>query len=414
MPLKVIVIGAGLGGLAAAIALTRAGHDVEVFESSAFSNEVGAAIHIAPNASRILRSWDMSLDKLAPVICRHLSVWNADGTFIATPAVTEKLQQELGIDDDWLLVHRVDLHHGLRELAEQGFAGKTPQIRLSSRVDRVDSETGEVHLVNGTVAKADLIIGADGVHSRTVQSATGRVQKKISTGQSCFRFLVPVAKANENPLTKQLVDRIGLESLHAFCASDRRIIIYPCRTGTILNVVAFHPSGDDESVGESSWLNTGSLDDLVAVYSDFSPEIRALCSLAEDLKLWSLASRDPPHTFVGGKVALIGDAAHPMLPHQGQGAAQAFEDAAALGALFQSNIPLEDISRRLAVYNEVRYKRAVTVMFMSRVGDDHRDEVMKDLQKHIPDAVLPENMWLYAWDSYPARDVDRLIASNAV
>ncbi|KAJ4340450.1 hypothetical protein N0V87_002434 [Didymella glomerata] len=120
MPLKVVIVGAGLGGLAAAIAFTRAGHDVEVFEKSSFHNEVGAAIHLAPNATRVLKAWDCDLESMDPSPCDHLSAWKPDGGFVATPAVTKDLQAQLGTEDEWLLVHRVDLHNGLRELADKG------------------------------------------------------------------------------------------------------------------------------------------------------------------------------------------------------------------------------------------------------------------------------------------------------
>lgn len=157
MPLKVIIVGAGLGGLAAAIAFTRAGHEVEVsscrehaqrtctdqrqvFEKSSFHNEVGAAIHLAPNAARVLKAWDCDLKSIDPSPCDHLSAWKLSGEFVATPAVTKDLQVRLGMEDEWLLVHRVDLHNALRDLSEKGFAGKKPALHLSSPVDRVVSD----------------------------------------------------------------------------------------------------------------------------------------------------------------------------------------------------------------------------------------------------------------------------------
>lgn len=157
MPLKVIIVGAGLGGLAAAIAFTRAGHDVEVrnhnsisqcaqlltypqvFEKSSFHNKVGAAIHLAPNATRVLKAWDCDLKSLDPTPCDHMSLWKNNGDFIATVAVTKDLQAQLNTKDEWLLVHRVDLHNGLRELAEKGFEGRKPKIHLSCAVSSVVS-----------------------------------------------------------------------------------------------------------------------------------------------------------------------------------------------------------------------------------------------------------------------------------
>ncbi|KAH7134865.1 hypothetical protein B0J11DRAFT_595681 [Dendryphion nanum] len=410
MPLKVVIVGAGLGGLAAAIVLTKAGHDVEVFEKSSFHNEVGAAIHLAPNATRVLTAWGFDLEKMDPVPCDHLSVWDYKGNFIATPAVTEKFQKKLGMTDAWLLVHRVDLHNALREKAAEGADGCKPKIHLACRVDSVDPTTGKVTLNNGASIHADLVIGADGVHSRTVQATTDEPQKKKSTGQNCFRFLVPMEQIRANPLASSLIDQIGLRSLNAFSSRERRLIIYPCRSGTLINCVMFHPEGDNSNIGESSWLDSGNQADLMAQVETFSPELQALCGLAEDLKLWSLASRDPPPRFFKGKLALIGDAAHPTLPHQGQGGAQAFEDAATLGTLLTTDTKPEQVAQRLKMYNDIRYKQAVSVLFMSRVGDEHRETVMDDLKRYIPDAELPDNMWEFAWNSFPVKQAEHALA----
>ncbi|EXA29099.1 hypothetical protein FOVG_19359 [Fusarium oxysporum f. sp. pisi HDV247] len=410
MPLKVIVVGAGLGGLAAAIAFTQAGHDVEVFERSSFHNEVGAAIHLAPNATRLLKKWDVGLKEMDPVRCDHLSVWDKSGQFIATPAVTKDLQGKLGIDDDWLLVHRVDLHSALHAKARETYRGKKPEIHLACAVNSVDSTNGLVLLTDGRELKADIIIGADGVHSRTVNGVIDMPQKKKSTGQNCFRFLVPTEKAEKNPLTKSLIDTIGLKSLNTFFSGNERLIVYPCRSEKLINCVLFQPTGGNEAVGESSWLNAGNHDDLLAAAETYGPEIRELCSLGEDVKLWSLASRDPPPTFSKGRLALIGDAAHPMLPHQGQGGAQAFEDAATLGALFPADTKPEQVSERLQFYSEIRYKHTVTIMVNSRVGNHIRHTVLDDLRQYVPDAEIPENMWLYAWDSYPDKVAERAIS----
>ncbi|KAF3044653.1 hypothetical protein E8E12_007576 [Didymella heteroderae] len=413
MPLKVVIVGAGLGGLAAAIAFTRAGHDVEAFEKSSFHNEVGAAIHLPPNATRVLKAWECNLGSIDPSRCERLSTWKPNGEFVATPAVTKDLQKQLGTEDEWLLVHRVDLHNVLRGMLERGFAGKKHVLHLSCPVDRVDASNGKVFLEDGREIQADLIIGADGVHSRTVRGVEAKSQKKVSTGQNCFRFLVPTEKAESSVLTKQLIDRVGLESLNAFFSETHRIIMYPCCSGKLLNLALMCPEGE-EAVEESSWLNSGSKDELMREVEGFSPELREMCRLAEDVKLWSLASRDPPTVFHRGKLCLIGDAAHPTLPHQGQGGAQAFEDAAALGALFTADTKPEQIEPKLCMYNEIRYKRAVTILFMSRVGDEQREEVMGELQKFIPEADMPENMWLFAWDSYPVREAEKALSLSSL
>ncbi|KAJ6142737.1 hypothetical protein N7471_002190 [Penicillium samsonianum] len=397
MPLKVIVVGAGLGGLGAAIALNQAGHDVQVIEQSGFLNEVGAAIHIAPNASRILREWECDFQKLQASQCNRLQVWNSAGELLWTPIVTKELQTILDIHDDWLLTHRVDLHNALRETAAKEFNGRRVNILLSSRVQSVDAETGVVTLDEGTTFTGDLLIDADGIHSRTVRSVTGEESRKESTGQNCFRFLIPISKVHDTELAASLLEKTGLDGLHAFTASDRRLVFYPCRQGQLLNVMGIHPSGGDTSAKESSWLDASDVEHLFKTYKDFGPEIREMCRLAK---------------FVKGRLALVGDAAHPTLPHQGQGGAQAFEDGAALGALFPSDTTSEQVSARLELYNEVRYERALTVMMMSKAPDERRAEMVDELRKYVPNAELPKDMFSFTWPSNPAQDAQGLLAAT--
>lgn len=148
-----------------------------------------------------------------------------------------------------------------------------------------------------------------------MKAIVGDERGKESTGQNCFRFLVPLAKAQTNPLTAALLCKTGLDGVHAFSGPDRRLVIYPCRNGNLLNIVAIHPAGSDKAK-EASWLESADLEQLLQTYSSFGPELRELCGMAEDLKLWSLVSRSPPRTFIKGKMALVGDAAHPTLPRK--------------------------------------------------------------------------------------------------
>lgn len=134
-----------------------------------------------------------------------------------------------------------------------------------------------------------------------------------------------------------------------------------------------------------------------------------MCRLAEDVKLWSLASRNPAPTFVKGKLALIGDAAHPMLPHQGQGAAQAFEDAAALAGVMTADVTPEKISERLELYNKLRYSHSVTVMMVSRTNDEQRGEMLDELRRYVPDAEVPTDMLAFTWLSDPAKAAAQLV-----
>ncbi|BAE59415.1 unnamed protein product [Aspergillus oryzae RIB40] len=315
----------------------------------------------------------------------------------------------LNTTDEWLLTHRVDLHNALRTAATKEVNGRKINLRLSSRVLSVDAEAGEVVLEDGTKYLADLVVGADGIHSRTVQAIIGENKGRQSTGQNCFRFLVPMEKIQANPLTAALMAKTGIDGVHAFAAHDRRIVVYPCRSGQLLNVAGIHPAGKETNARDSSWLDGGSLSQLMETYQDFSEELQEMCRLAEDVKLWSLASRSPAPTFVRGKLALIGDAAHPMLPHQGQGAAQAFEDAVALGGVMTEDMTIEQIPQRLELYNKIRYKHAVTVMLMSKTHDERRAEMLEELRSYVADAEVPKDMFAFTWPSDPIGEAHRLV-----
>lgn len=137
-------------------------------------------------------------------------------------------------------------------------------------------------------------------------------------GLKVFRFLVPLEKAEKNALVKNFLDTIGLNRTSAIGSSHRRLVIYPCRSGTLLNCGFLHPATEADNLAGrgSSWLNPGTVEDLVRQSDEFGDGVREFCKMAEDLKLFGLVTRDPPPTYVKGKLALLGDAAHPMLPRK--------------------------------------------------------------------------------------------------
>lgn len=217
----------------------------------------------------------------------------------------------------------------------------------------------------------------------------------------------------QNPLTKTLLERIGLNSVNVFSTQDRRLVVYPCRKGELLNCVGIYPVDSvEETGGDAQWHNAGSASQLVNTFCGFGEDLLEMCAIAEDVKLWSLASRDPAPTFVKGKLALIGDAAHPMLPHQGQGAAQAFEDGAALACLLPASVTVEELSQRLDMYNKLRYSHSVTVMMMSRTNDERRAEMLDDLRRYVPTAELPKDMIAFTWPSDPVKEAAQLVTMD--
>ncbi|KAI8155284.1 3-hydroxybenzoate 6-hydroxylase 1 [Colletotrichum sp. SAR 10_70] len=324
-----------------------------------------------------------------------ITTYDKSGNFRFVAIATKDMHQKLNIRDEWLLTHRVDLHNTLRKLADTEPYGQNLNINLHSRV-----------------VWAMITDAYPNDQSKVVSAVTLEQPKRKSTGQNTFRFLVSMDKINASPLARPFFEDLGLDDQHVFLGADRRLVVYPCRSKTLLNVVAIHPAENDSLETESSWLSGGNMEDLLHTYRDFGPELIEMCRLGEDLKLWSLATREPPKTFYRGKTVLVGDAAHPMLPHQGQGGAQALEDGAALGALLPYDTLPSQVNRRLQLFNKVRYARTITVMVMSSTSDDRRAEKMPELQRYVPDARLPKNMFEYTWSSYATLEARRALEED--
>lgn len=153
--------------------------------------------------------------------------------------------------------------------------------------------------------------------SRTIEAVSPEGQEKIATGRDVFRFMVPVEKVQANAGTRKLLNRVGMKSCLRFYTPGLRIIVYPCRSGALLNIVAVCAAKNAQNTkSETSWVNPGTMEDLLARFDDMAPELQDLFKMAEDLKCWSLMTRAPPRTFINQKLALLGDAAHPMLPRK--------------------------------------------------------------------------------------------------
>ncbi|EOD51303.1 putative fad binding domain protein [Neofusicoccum parvum UCRNP2] len=372
-PLHVIIVGAGIGGLTAAIYLRRNGHKVTILEQSRFANEVGAAVHIAPNSNGVLKRIGIDAEKFGAVETKFLTEYESSGKLIHSLPVGEmsKIMQH-----KWLLVYRVHLHEALKKGATSpDELGSPPaELRTSSRVLDVDPHTATVTLENGDKVQGDLVIAADGVHSRARAKVPGGDVKAFGSGKSAFRFLVPREAALADPRSAKFAAKDG--ELHITYGVDRRVVVYPCVNNTMLNFNCIHPREESDASAED-WSKTGNKGRLLDVYSKFNPDLVALLDKAEEdtLKVWELLDLDPLPTWVNDKLALLGDAAHPYLPHQGQGAGQAMEDAAALGVVLPKGTRPEDVPQRLKLYFEFRYDRCTRIQrFSQEAGKDILDK----------------------------------------
>ncbi|GAA5984663.1 hypothetical protein JCM10908_003448 [Rhodotorula pacifica] len=359
--LDIVIIGAGIAGLAAATALRH--HNVTVFEQSRLKEEVGAAIHLGPNAAKIALAWGMQLENLNSPETQWYHELGHDGkTHFKVPIFARK-----EFAAPWLLNHRVDLHNELRRLAttEDG-EGKPATVRTASRVVDIDAEAGVVRLADGETIQADVIVAADGIHSVGRAAVLGQKLVAKRSGHSAYRALIPREKLLENPRALAILDgdERGM-GLTTFMGADRRLVAYPCRGGTLLNIVAIVPDSDAESSTEE-WHVRGDPDKLLEAFDKFCEEAKFILRAAPECNLWQLREQDPLETWTKGRVILIGDAAHAMLPHQGQGGGQAIEDAEALGVVLPPSTPTTAVPERLKLAEKIRYERATRIQAYSR------------------------------------------------
>lgn len=238
----------------------------------------------------------------------------------------------------------------------------------------MDPTLARVTLADGRMLQGDVVIGADGVHSVTRKFVPGGDVKPFCNGQSAFRFVIPRETAMNDPVTKFLVEETG--TLRMWMGKDRRVVLYPTSNNTLLNFVCIHPVEESEAQAGNDWDQAGSLDLLLHIFRDFEGALLSLLGMAEpkSIKVWKLLDMATIPTWANNRLALLGDAAHPFLPHQGQGAAIAIEDAVALGVLLGRDTPNCEIPERLKLYNEVRHERASKIQQGSRIlGDDRID-----------------------------------------
>lgn len=264
-------------------------------------------------------------------------------------------------------IHRADLHTALKKhaIAAEGpsATGKPVTLRTGCQVRSVDASSGTVTLADGSALVADVVIAADGVHSQTRKTVFGglgssTVEERPSAA-SCFRCLIPTAALLGDPETRPLVEEPG--KLTEATSPDRKLIFYPCSGGQQTNVLATLPR---EHVASPS-----PREGLLRAYAGFARPVRAMLEKAAEgsVSAYELFDLDPLPSWTKGRVALLGDAAHPFSPFLAQGAAQAMEDAVSLSVMLPLGTLAEQVPSRLRLYEECRKERATKIQEMSRV-----------------------------------------------
>ncbi|CAH0021525.1 unnamed protein product [Clonostachys rhizophaga] len=365
--MKIVIVGGGIAGLSAAISLRSPRRSIIVLEKSQMLKETGALISLQPNASKIVSTWgiDSFLAPSGPMVDKAFRLFDKTG----------KLEREMKLDfaefgADRILYHRQDLHTALKNAATSpDLPGKPAEIRTASAVTGCDADEGTVTINGNEKIDADIIIGADGIRSVVRKFLVGDGFDAIPTGISAYRMLVPIEALKGIQIPEGAFEPAEAVTT-MIVGHDRRVIMGPGRNSTVFGIVALVP--DSLTQGQSSpdsWVNDGSIGAVLDAFQDFPSWLLEIFKRAPEHALWQLRDIDPLPTWVQGRTLLIGDAAHAMLPTQGQGASQAIEDAEALDA-FLGDLPdkatKEDVNKVLVRVFESRFGRASLIQRYSR------------------------------------------------
>ncbi|OBT78248.1 hypothetical protein VF21_02986 [Pseudogymnoascus sp. 05NY08] len=357
-PLNVGVIGGGIGGMSVAIALRRAGHEVTIYEKSDYAGEVGASVSCAANGTRWLHEWHVDVAKGDPVILKKLI--NRDWKTGELVSVYDLSDYEKRWGYVYNMFHRQYMHDMLKDsaLLEEG-EGTPAVLKVNHRCREVDLSTNKITFENGVTAQHDLIIGADGIGS-VVRGILGINPAKRPADSSCLHCNV----MTEDAVKAGLVDYAKDDALEYWGGQEGKwdkIVLSPCNGGKLLSYYCFFPREKGDHINQSWGAEDRSVEDLLSPYPQLDPQVMKHLAIGKEIQPWRLWIHEPYPYISKANVCLLGDAGHPMMPHQSQGACMAIEDAAALGILFNKKYFKGDVAQSLQVYNKVRLPRATRV-----------------------------------------------------
>ena len=375
--LNIAIVGAGIGGLSAALALNARGMDVTVFEDAEAPREAGAGISIPPNAARLLRRTSLcgAIEKIT-TRSQGLTLRTSQGELVSRPGAPTLQSYQL---------HRVELLDMLQELVKG-------TVQFGHRCIEVgETQTGaRVSFANGAVCDADVVIGADGIHSM-VQRAIGLTARPTSEGIVAYRGLVQ---------SEKLAWATELRGLNMWMGDGRSFICFPVSQGRLINLVAFIPSTRDM---EETWFAPGDVRALAGEYEGWDASVCDLIAALDHTFRWGIYDRPPLPYWSRGCVTLLGDAAHPMVPHFGQGAGQAIEDGFALAVLL-AHATRNGIPVRLKAYQDLRLERTSRVQAASRLAGRFYRSASGDPsdQAELMRGWMSTAEWIFPYDAEKA------------
>ncbi len=392
--MRAVIVGGGIGGLTAAVALRAAGWDVVVLEQARAFSEVGAGIQVASNAARVLKRLGLG-DAVAA------SAVEPDGIDVRS-ARTGRLLHRTPLGDFARRTYGAPYYHLHRADLLDVLVAALPAdvLRLRSTVVAVESDDDGVRvtLADGDTIDGDVLVGADGIHSRIRDHLHGPATSRFS-GMVCWRGLVPAERLRHVDLARVC---------HVWYGPHASVVAYWVRRGELFNVVGIVEGPDSAE----TWTERGDPAQLRSDFACFEPTVRAFMAEIDEPYLWSIHDRDPLPWWTKGRITLLGDAAHPMLPYLAQGACQSIEDAAVLAGCLDATPP-SGVCEALQRYEAVRRPRTTQVQLQSRAGEtmfhlaDWRSVWRRDRQLQAAMAADPSSTartWLYGYDAVAAVD----------
>jgi 2-polyprenyl-6-methoxyphenol hydroxylase-like FAD-dependent oxidoreductase len=382
----IIIVGGGIGGMAAALALSRLGIRIKLLEQSSQIGEIGAGVQLAPNAFAALDALGVGqAARNRAVFAERLVMMDAvDGQEVGTFPVDEHFRQRFG--NPYAVIHRADIHTSIYEAVAQ-----SPLIEFFTSTHVVELIQGERQATvvdsNGNRFTGDAVIGCDGVKSVIRDKLIGD-QARVS-GHVVYRAVVPVEEMPADLRWNEAAIWVG---------PNCHLVHYPLRGGQQFNLVVTFHSREQEVWG----VRDGSKEEVLSYFEGICDRPRQLLDAPKSWKRWSTADRDPIGNWVHGRAVLLGDAAHPMLQYLAQGACMAIEDAVTLGeAVRHCDF---DLDAAFKLYEKSRVTRtARTVLSAREMGRIYHAKGVERLVRNslwkdrTPDQFYDALQWLYGW-----------------
>lgn len=388
--LKIAVIGGGIGGLSAALSLLRHGFDVQVYEQVEVLREIGAGIVLTPNATRVLHGLGFRpmLERLGVAIDAWRQRRWQDGRTLLLGRVGE-MKGPRG-ERLFFTSHRADILAMLRD------ALPGERLHLGHRLEDFSDEDDRITLrfANGAQTEADILIGADGIHSSVRERLLGKEEPQF-TACIAYRGLVQAERLKSLDLPNESQLWLG---------PGRHFVHYPVSDGRLINFVCLI---DQDVWAKESWTERGSPADALRAYKGWHDQVQAILGAVEETFIWGLFDRAPLPHWSFGRVTLLGDACHPMLPFLAQGAAQAIEDGATLAAVLSQE---DDVVGALQRYEELRKPRTAAIQAVAR-GNKTRNHLPDGPEQRARDAAMTAgaaqwsigaSAWVYDHDASAA------------